>query len=233
MNTRLSARFAATAAGFGLAALSAAALFGAQGCVVTITDTTDGSTTFDQFVPTDSGKDGAVDSGVNQCNACSYQQCSGQFAACQSQNDCASIYQCATKPNCDQTCVNNCYASFPNGQANYLALASCNKVAGCGVCSSQCNYPPQSCVFPDAGVDSGTDAGSTVQTCTQCTSSKCSAEKTACGTGSDCDAYSQCLAICTDIPCVDACGLAHPTGKAASNDLGNCTQTKCKTECGL
>lgn len=230
MNTRFS-RFAATSAGLGLAGLAAAALFGAQGCVVTITDGGDSSTDFDQYVPPgDSGSDAPV---VNQCNACSYQQCSGQFAACQSQNDCASIYQCATKPNCDQNCVNSCYQSFPNGQAAYLALASCNKVAGCGVCSSQCQYPPASCQFPDGGADSGVDSGPTVLSCTDCTSTKCSSEKTACGTGSDCDAYSQCLAICTDIPCVDACGLAHPSGKDASNALGNCTQSKCKTECGL
>ncbi|CAN5229534.1 hypothetical protein BH09MYX1_BH09MYX1_12170 [soil metagenome] len=226
MNTRSSARFAATAAGFGLAALSAAALFGAQGCVVTITDGSDSSTDFDQYVPVDSGKDAPV---KNQCNECSYQQCSGQFAACQSQTDCASIYQCSTKPNCDQNCVNSCYASFPNGQAAYLSLASCNKVAGCGVCSGQCNYPSSSCQFPDAGTDSGT----VVQNCGDCTTTKCSSEKTACGQGSDCDAYSQCLSICTDIPCVDACGLAHESGRDASNAFGNCTQSKCKSECGL
>jgi hypothetical protein len=227
MNTRFH-RFAATTAGLGLAGLAAAALLGAQGCVITVTDSGDSGTTYyDQFVPADSGSDAPV---TNQCNECSYQQCSGQFAACQSQNDCASIYQCATKPNCDQNCVNSCYQSFPNGQSRYLALASCNKVAGCGVCSSQCQYPPSSCQFPDAGTQ---DSGTTVLSCTDCTSQKCSNEKTACGAGSDCDAYSQCLAICTDIPCVDACGLAHPTGKDASNALGMCTQSKCKTECGL
>ena len=231
MNTRLS-RFAATSFGFALAGLAAATLFGAQGCVVTITDSNDGSTDFDQFVPADSGKDASDAQAPNQCNACSYQQCSGQFAACQSQSACASIYQCATKPNCDQNCVNSCFTSFPSGQAAYLALASCNKVAGCGVCSTQCNYPPSSCQFPDAGTDSGTDAG-TVVTCSGCTSTKCSAERAACGTGSDCDGYSQCLAVCTDLPCVDACGLAHPAGKDASNALGACTQSKCKAECGL
>jgi hypothetical protein len=229
MNTRLST-------GFSVGALAAAALgvlaFSAQGCTVTLVDTTDGGDPFDTGAP-DAAKDTAADAPpVNQCNECLFQQCSGQWAVCQQTAECLAIYQCATKPNCDQNCVNACFAGHPAGQQEYTALYTCDQVGSCGTCKTQCNTQSSSCPTPDAGTDSGTpDAGPL--SCTDCSAQKCAAEKTACGSGSDCDGYSQCLAVCQDIPCVEACGLAHADGKKASEALGTCTVNQCKSECGL
>lgn len=230
MNTRLST-------GFSVGALAAAALgilaFSAQGCTVTLVDNPDGGDPFDTGAP-DVAKDTSADAPpVNQCNECLFGQCSPQWAVCQQKAECFSIYQCATKANCDQNCVNGCFAAgTTGGKAAYTALYTCDQAGSCGSCKTACNTASSSCPTPDAGTDAATpDAGPL--SCTDCSANKCSAEKTACGSGSDCDGYSQCLAVCQDIPCVEACGLAHTTGKAASEALGNCTVSKCKSECGL
>ena len=201
MNTRLST-------GFSVGVLAAAALgvlaFSAQGCTVTLVDNSDGG---------------------------DFGQCSAQWAGCQGTPECFAIYQCATAPNCDQSCVNACFAGHPSGQPSYTALYTCDQAGSCGSCKTQCNTASSSCPTPDAGIDSGVAAGPL--SCSDCSTQKCASEKTACGAGSDCDGYSQCLAVCQDLPCVDACGLAHAAGKTASEALGTCTTTQCKTECGL
>ena len=93
----------------------------------------------------------------------------------------------------------------------------------------------------DSGADSAppvdaalppTDAAQ-VQDCTTCTTNSCSSEKQACAPGSECEAYTLCLAACSDTACFDKCGTDHATGKAASQALENCTITNCKTACNL
>lgn len=228
MNTRLST-------GFSVGALAATALgvlaFSAQGCTVTLVDNTDGGSFYD--AGPDVANDTAADAPpVNQCNECLFGQCSAQWAVCQQTAECYAIYQCATAPNCDQSCVNACFSGHPSGQPAYTALYKCDQAGSCGSCQTACNTPSSSCTTPDGGTDSGTpDAGPL--SCSDCSTQKCASQKTACGAGSDCDGYSQCLAVCQDLPCVDACGLAHTVGKAASEALGTCTTSSCKTECGL
>lgn len=230
MNTRFSTGFVS------VGALAAAALgilaFSAQGCTVTLVDNPDGGDFDSGFLP-DVAKDTAADAPpVNQCNECLFGQCSAQWAVCQQTPECFAIYQCATAPACNQACVDACFAGHPSGQPAYTALYTCDQAGSCGVCQGACSTPASACTKPDAGTDSGPpDAGPL--SCTDCSTQKCAPEKTACGAGSDCDGYSQCLAVCQDIPCVDACGLAHTAGKAASEALGTCTTTKCKDECGL
>jgi hypothetical protein len=85
---------------------------------------------------------------------------------------------------------------------------------------------------PEDGGSAATDA-TTVEDCATCTNGKCSSEKSACAQGSECDAYAQCLAACTDTACFDKCGTGHATGKAASQALETCTITNCKVACGL
>jgi hypothetical protein len=197
------------------------------------------------------------------CNECLFQQCSGAWAVCQNQSECLLIYACATKQGCDQSCINACFCAHPTGQNSYVALAACDSYYSCGGCNAQCKPAAAACTAPgviardlcgapppvDAGAsDAGAGDASTpppvdaalpptdaaaVQDCAQCTSLSCKDQKDACATGSECDAYAQCLAVCQDAPCFDACAQAHATGKTASQALENCTLTNCKSQCGL
>jgi len=104
--------------------------------------------------------------------------------------------------------------------------------------------PPDDASAPDSAPDASDDAsppdagpdasdGATVQTCTDCTSQSCAAEKTACGPGSACDRYTGCLGGCTTSACVAQCGTDNPDGMAASGKLGDCVTAHCSRECGL
>ena len=168
----------------------------------------------------------APDSGAQgACNSCLVGQCGAQWSVCAQSADCTAIYTCATACAAgDQTCVNNCYKAKPAGQPSYLALATCDIGASCGSCKATCSTPASACTTPP-------DAGAL--DCGGCSSTKCAAEKQACASGSDCDDYTQCIAVCKDAPCVDACGLAHEVGKAASEAFGTCVSSKCKVDCGL
>jgi hypothetical protein len=225
-------------AGLSLAGLCGFVFASSQACTVTVGPGTPSDGGCDPFfsnctdgAATDSGADTSVK--PNLCNECLFGQCSGQWAVCQqstSAGGCMSIYQCAIACS-DQTCVNNCYAAGSvDGKKAYLSLAKCDVDGQCGTCQSACNTPPASCQVPDGGT--GTDA-SVVQSCTDCTTNKCASQKTACAKDTDCDQYTQCLAVCKDVPCINACGLAHPTGQAASKALGDCTTQQCATECQL
>jgi hypothetical protein len=91
---------------------------------------------------------------------------------------------------------------------------------------------------PEAGDDASTppDAGSdggNVQTCTDCASQNCAAEKAACAPGSACDRYTGCIAGCTTSACVTQCGTDNPDGMTASGKLGDCVSAHCSRECGL
>src|SRR5262249_34922842 len=85
---------------------------------------------------------------------------------------------------------------------------------------------------PEDGGVAATDAA-TVEDCATCTNGRCSSEKSACAQGSECDAYAQCLAACTDLACFDKCGTDHASGKVASQAPETCTITNCKAACGL
>lgn len=238
---------------FGIAvtlALGAGMTAMSQGCTfVTSDEPLDGGTFDGNPSPPIGSPDGAPQ--TNACNECLFQGCTGQWAVCQQSGECRAIYQCATQPACanDQSCVDQCYAAHPQGQSAYYALALCNRDRACSSCSAECS--PQSGVCapatqPDAGtpdtgttVDAGapdtgttTDAGP-VEDCAACTQSKCGTEKAACAPSTDCDAYSLCLAACTDATCVDKCDADHPQGKAASSALSTCMVNQCSTNCGL
>lgn len=223
--------------GMTLAGICGLALAAAQGCTVSVGPGTPSDGGCDPFFSncSEGGADAGGDSSKpppNPCNECLFGQCSGQWAVCQQNADCMTIYQCATKTGCDQNCVNGCYnAGTVDGKKAYLSLSSCDSAGLCGACQGPtfCNTPASSCTVPDGGAP---DAGG-VQSCTDCTSSKCTTQKAACGKGTDCDDYTQCLAVCKDLPCINACGLAHPQGKTDSKALGDCTTANCATECQL
>lgn len=219
--------------GMTLAGMCGLVLAASQGCTVTVGPGSDiDSGPCGLFGCNDGGKDTSppVDSSApNKCNQCLFGQCSGQWAVCQQSADCMSIYQCATAPMCDQKCVNACFTASPAGQKPYLALASCDSAGQCGACKTDCNTPPSQCTVPDSGAPDS----SVVQSCTDCTTVKCSAQKTACAPNTDCDQYTQCLAVCKDLSCINACGLAHPKGKTDSKALGDCVTQQCSKECNL
>jgi hypothetical protein len=240
------------------AAVVAVGLAGSGCTVVTNDEPLDGG-----FFDGNSSTPDETGAPTNACNECLFQQCAGSWAVCQNNQECLLIYACATKPGCDQQCINDCFCSHGAGQNTYVALAACDSYYTCNTCSSQCAPPTSACATPGVIArdicgtppppeDSGTldasasDASTpeqdaappptdaaTVQDCTGCTNSKCSDEKAACGPNSECDQYAQCLAGCQDVACFNDCGTAHATGKAASQALENCTLTNCKAECGL
>jgi hypothetical protein len=228
------------------------------GCTVVTSDQPLDGGLFDGHIDTDTGAP------ANACNECLFQQCAGAWAVCQNNSECLLTYACATKPGCDQACINDCFCGHRNGQSAYVALAACDSYYTCKVCTSQCAPPANACTTPGVIArdicgtpppeDSGTteDAGTadaappppqdaapaptdatTVTDCTGCTNAKCKDDVAACGSGSECDQYAQCLAGCQDTACFNDCGTAHETGKAASQALENCTVTNCKNECGL
>ncbi len=225
--------------GLTLAGVTGLIFAAAPGCTVALGPGTPSDGGCDPFfqnctdgAPVDAAKEAAPP--VNQCNQCLFGQCSGQWAVCQSSQGaggCMSIYQCATAPSCNQACVDACYkAGTAAGQKAYLSLSSCDTAGLCGACQSTCKTPPASCQVPDGGT--APDA-SVVQDCTTCTTNKCSTQKAACAQGTDCNDYTQCLAVCKDVSCINACGLAHPQGKTDSKALGDCTTAQCAKECGL
>jgi hypothetical protein len=219
--------------GITLASMCGLVLAASQGCTVTVGPGSDiDSGPCGIFGCNDGGADTSTEAAPppNKCNECLFGQCSGQWAVCQQSTDCMAIYQCATAPNCDQACVNKCFTSSPNGQKAYLSLANCDSAGQCGTCQTACNTPPGQCV---TGPDSGAPDAGGVQDCTTCTTNKCSTQKTACAANTDCDQYTQCLAVCKDLSCINACGLAHPQGKTDSKALGDCVSQQCAMPCQL
>jgi hypothetical protein len=104
---------------------------------------------------------------VSVCNACSVQQCTGQWAVCLQSADCFAMYACAHagKP---QDCV---CAGPAAGRTAYRALAACGEVSACRACNAQCKEVASrlDCAKPgvplaldvcgrDAGADAATDA---------------------------------------------------------------------------
>ena len=228
---------------------SALALVGALGALTLVSQgctvlTSDGTLDGGGFAGNDASPLPPADSGpqYSSCNECLFQGCAGQWAVCQNNTECMAIYMCSTAPSCASsgTCVDACYAAHPAGQSAYLSLASCDHYGQCGVCASTCGGAPADCPAPPPPADAGTptpDAGpppvdsGAVQSCTDCTTSQCGGEKSACATGTSCDKYSQCLAACADVPCIDKCGADDPAGKSASGALGSCVTTKCASAC--
>lgn len=90
--------------------------------------------------------------------------------------------------------------------------------------------------------DAGADAAPSVDAeagppvlgdCTGCIAGRCGDAKKACGIGSSCDVYVQCVSACADVACFERCGTIHASGKAALASLASCAAANCSTECGL
>lgn len=220
------------------------AAMGTQGCTVTTgVPDDDGGFDFDTSTP-DSGTDTATpdtSTPVNACNECLFGHCAGQYSVCVQNEDCRAIYACATAPGCDSNCVQSCYDNgTAAGKQIYLAYATCDLAWSCADCSVACNTDPSACTpaqddagAPDTSVaDTSTPVdASPPATCDQCIADNCSAQKSACPAGSDCDVYTACLGACTDATCAANCTTAHQSGAAAAAALANCSSTNCKTAC--
>ena len=224
----------------GAAAIAGAIALASQGCTVTSTNTPltdDGGSTGDD-------SSSQQDTGVsNPCYSCLDNICRAQSAVCDGNPECNAIYQCATAPACvtDQTCITACYNAHPNGQTQYLALSNCDTFGECGSCMSICATPVSSCTAADSGTDdsSAADGAATEaaapNACNDCVTSACATQNTACGSGTDCEAYTQCLQGCAngDSACASACDSAHAQGKSDAANLAQCTVTNCSAPCGL
>ena len=143
-------------------------------------------------------------------------------------------------------------AGRPDPLALYAAYASCNDARTCAACASDCASSCAGGAFTttasscgDAGTvgDAATskDAGDasdaaeevTAATCASCVANRCGDAKKACALGSECSLFLVCAKGCTDATCVEACGVAHATGKASAKELSSCTLTSCRSACGL
>jgi len=247
--------------GVGLAlVLGGAMAYVSQGCTIVASDAPlDDGGLFSEGGGDVPQSDGGAqnEGGASACDECLFQSCAGQWAVCQQSSECMAIYFCSTAASCDQNCIDNCFAAHPTGQNAYYALASCDLATACGTCTSTCMPAAGTCAQPDGGTtpeastgddggddggsvpeastgdDGGTAADASVASCSDCTAATCASQKAACATGSDCDKYTQCLAMCTDVTCVSTCGTTFAAGQMASQALGTCVSNGCKSQCGL
>src|SRR5215470_6852972 len=91
--------------GLGVGAMSALMTAGlvATGCTITTTGE-----------PFDAGSydgNGGSQPPAAACNECLFQECAGAWSVCQNDSECLQIYACATRPGCDQKCVNDCFCN--------------------------------------------------------------------------------------------------------------------------
>ncbi|WP_394838971.1 hypothetical protein LVJ94_18950 [Pendulispora rubella] len=223
------------------------AVLSTQGCTITTSDDPiDGGGS--NWEPWD-GKDAGNGNWRATCEGCNFDWCRSQWSTCQEDSECHKIYSCSI--GCDKVapadynqCTKNCYDQYPAGKTNYRNLAVCNQFYSCSrnACQSICQDTADYCNAPAPEVDAGSSTpppAPAPQSCFDCTTARCRAEKTRCSPGSSCEAYSKCTDACgapnvTDpFQCVDDCGLARPDGKADSEAQSNCTTNQCRSECGL
>lgn len=80
--------------------------------------------------PCDGGGGGGSCDGTGDCNTCvacaDQGACSPLLDACNVNADCIALWDClsACAPG-DDVCVNDCYASYPAGESDYIAYLSC------------------------------------------------------------------------------------------------------------
>ena len=88
----------------------------------------------------DAGNCAAGNAECSACQTCAVNgPCEAAYSACSSDPDCSAIDGCAGGCAGDATCLQNCYAQNPNGQAAYQAAGSCIYCEQCtclGLCSS-------------------------------------------------------------------------------------------------
>jgi hypothetical protein len=163
--------------------------------------------------------------GVNAC-FCAHPAGQNAYVALAA---CDSVYSCGSCKSACNTAASSC--TSPGVIVRDLCGSSPPPDAGTGadtgvVTDDAAPPPPNDASLPP------TDAA-VVQDCTSCTASKCSTEKAACASGSECETYTLCLAACQDAACFTKCATDHADGKTASEKLETCTLNSCKDECGL
>ncbi len=206
----------------GAALFGSITVFAVQGCTVTTSSgPSDGGPIEDTNPPQ-----------VDPCLGCLYQQCYVQYSTCVQDTDCYADYSCAVQCTTGD-CVTNCLNQrSQTARDKYLALANCDTYNGCvaSTCSSTCRNNNLNC-------SQDFDAGTTPQSCPQCTDQFCSAQKANCASGTDCDQYQQCTLPCAEHPddanCIETCKQVHVPGTQASEDLSTCTTNNCSSQCGF
>lgn len=151
------------------------------------------------------------------CDTCSRAETSGDNPCALKQTECFADKDCTSLAECRQKCATNtcladCDAKFPRGQAKLMAAAycTCGDSACKAICSSgECRGAPA------CGIALGREA------CGTCT------------TGSCCDAVSACAADTDCYICLKDGAEADPS--CAQNRLrkavADCAATKCAAEC--
>lgn len=82
---------------------------------------------------------------------------------------------------------------------------------------------------------SGCDGQGDCNTCANCSlTNVCAAEVNACTANVDCTDYVDCLSLCQDQPCLDACASQHPTGVTLYMAVAECAFcTACPLDCAI
>jgi hypothetical protein len=145
-----------------------------------------------------------------------------------------ALASCDDVSKSSATCTPLCSATTPDaGTPDSSPEATTPDADVDAIADAAAPDAPDDAAQPDAAPDSSAPDAGTVQTCTDCTSQKCASEKASCVPSTPCDTYTNCLAACADLACVNKCGTDHPDGKTASAKLGDCVSMSCSRECGL
>jgi hypothetical protein len=90
-----------------------------------------------------SGCDGS--GSCQTCQECAQAEggpCFDEVNACLGDPDCSAFIDCLNTCGTDQTCVDQCAATFPNGASLYAAAVVC---VVCDTCPGDCNGPGSGC----------------------------------------------------------------------------------------
>lgn len=145
------------------------------------------------------------------CTGCLSTSCSQTYCDCHGNPDCVQLALCfdgCTAGN--QACYQGCDTSHANGISPFYLVENC----GAGACMTQC-------------------AGAVALTaCEVCTFTNCSTETNACLADSGCHAIENCISLCTDDTCRQACFTGHTQGSVnKGNALVQCALTSCPNAC--
>jgi hypothetical protein len=214
------------------AALGSLAVIATEGCTVVVSDEPLEGGVFD-------GNLGDETPLTNGCNECLFQQCAGSWAVCQNDTECLAIYACATKPNCDQRCIDDCFCGHPGGQNAYVAIAACDSFYQCGTCQAQCGTPATSCTAPGliardvCGTTPAQDAGADTAEAQDAEADAVAPPQDAAPTPTDAAAAVQSCTSCTNGKCSDLKSQCGPSSECEAYTLclAACQDAACFDKC--
>ncbi len=145
------------------------------------------------------------------CTGCLSTSCSQTYCDCHGNPDCVQLALCFNGCTVgDQTCYQSCDTSHANGISSFYLVENC----GASACASQC-------------------AGAVALTpCEVCTFTNCGTETNTCLADAGCHAIENCISMCQDDTCRQACLGGHSQGSVnKANALVQCALSSCPNTC--